>query len=207
MWRSLASAPARDAGGRRFKSGHPDLRTPTLLELEQGPRSVKTPERGAGGARPLWKRGAWVRFPPFRLTARGPTVGQWSVKPRRFGASGFNSRLAVSLRALRGGRVPPLKALDGAMSNAVPQVHVAERGLECQFATCPVLSRSATRPGPPQSRGGEHGQRPLERPLVVDRTLQAALRWPVCSMVGGVRPGLLGLGRCAGAWLGVKEEL
>src|SRR5690606_13720705 len=55
-------------------------------------------ERGAGGARPLWKRGAWVRIPPFRFSARGPTVGQWSVKPRRFGASGFDSRLAVVLR-------------------------------------------------------------------------------------------------------------
>ena len=55
-------------------------------------------ERGAGGARPLWKRGAWVRVPPFRFSARGPTVGQWSVKPRRFGASGFDSRLAVLLR-------------------------------------------------------------------------------------------------------------
>src|SRR5690606_14102225 len=55
-------------------------------------------ERGASGARPLWKRGAWVRVPPFRFSARGPTVGQWSVKPRRFGASGFDSRLAVLLR-------------------------------------------------------------------------------------------------------------
>ena len=131
MWRSLASALASDARGRRFKSGHPDgyphflsgcgaVWQARLLGMQEDVGSnpaipisrIPPSERGAGGARPLWKRGAWVRFPPFRLTARGPTVGQWSVKPRRFGASGFNSRLAVLLRM-----TAPLRGLRVALRN------------------------------------------------------------------------------------------